>query len=88
MVALVDVYPVFDFRPMNYFAAHADLSIRRLARGYQDVALGIVYRIRMTARFRECSREIREDFVILFYSLCIKFNIGWLILIRAISEVE
>lgn len=88
MIALVDGYPVFDFHPMNYFAAHADLPIRRLAGGYQDVALGIVYRIRMTARFRGCSREIRGDFVILFYSLCIKFSIGWLILIRAISEVE
>lgn len=88
MVALVEVYPVFDFRPMNYLAAIADLPIRRFARGYQGVALGIFYRIRMTARFRGCSREIRGDLVILFYSLCIRFSIGWLILIRAISEVE
>ena len=88
MAALVEVYPVFDFRPMNYLAAHADLPIRRLARGYQGVALGIVYRIGMTARFRGRSREIRGDFVILFYSLCIRFSIGWLLLIRAISEVE
>ena len=43
VVALVEAYPVFDFRPMNYHAAHADLPIRRLARGYQGVALGIVY---------------------------------------------
>lgn len=88
MVALVEAYPVFDFRPMNYLAAHADLPVRRLARGYQGVALGIVYRIRMAARFRGCSREVRGDFAILFYSLCIRFNICWLILIRAISEVE
>lgn len=81
-------YPVFDFRPMNYLAAHADLPIRGLLWGYQGVALGIVYRIRMTARFRGCSREIRGDFVILFYNLRISFSIGWLILIRAISEVE
>ena len=87
-VALVEVYPVFDFRPMNYLAAHADLPIRRLAMGYQGVALSIVYRIRITARFRGCSREIRGDFVIFFCSLCIRFSIGWLILIRAISEVE
>lgn len=81
-------YPVFDFRPMNYLAAYADLPIRGLLWGYQGVALGIVYRIRMTARFRGCSREIRGDFVILFYNLRISFSIGWLILIRAISEVE
>lgn len=73
---------------MNYLAAHADLPIRGLLWDYQGVALGIVYRIRMAARFLGCSREIRGDFVIFFYSLRIGFSIGWLILIRTISEVE
>ena len=44
MVALVEVYPVFDFRPMTYLAALEDLPIRGLLWGHQGVALGIVYR--------------------------------------------
>lgn len=88
MVVLVKAYPVFDFLPDELSCRSCGFADSGIAVGPSRRRFGIAYRIRMAARFRGCSREIRGDFVILFYNLRISFSIGWLILIRAISEVE